>query len=154
MDLMNHSKNIEEKRLPVNMMEQDALFTLCLNYMVLNYMVEYEDQLRDMVEKQLVNHEFEKYDVKVKLPKRTVKNCYPKKRLLSKKTKACRAKRSSNRSRTHQHGERDWDVQKTIEQDAFETMRQEIEDEKDYMKHEIEAENERVKSYNSRFNRK
>ena len=146
---MNQSKNIEEKRLPVNMMEQDALFTLCLNYMV-----EYEDQLRDMVEKQLVNHEFEKYDVKVKLPKRTVKNCYPKKRLLSKKTKACRAKRSSNRSRTHQHGERDWDVQKTIEQDAFETMRQEIEDEKDYMKHEIEAENERVKSYNSRFNRK
>ena len=146
---MNQSKNIEEKRLPVNMMEQDALFTLCLNYMV-----EYEDQLRDMVEKQLVNHEFEKYDVKVKLPKRTVKNCYPKKRLLSKKTKACRAKRSSNRSRTHQHGERDWDVQKTIEQDAFETMRQEIEDEKDDMKHEIEAENERVKSYNSRFNRK
>lgn len=151
---MNQSKNIEEKRLPVNMMEQDALFTLCLNYMVLNYMVEYEDQLRDMVEKQLVNHEFEKYDVKVKLPKRTVKNCYPKKRLLSKKTKACRAKRSSNRSRTHQHGERDWDVQKTIEQDAFDTMRQEIEDEKDYMKHEIEAENERVKSYNSRFNQK
>jgi hypothetical protein len=148
MDLMNQSKNIEEKRLPVNVMEQVAFFTLCLNYMV-----EYEDQLRDMEEKQLVYHEFEKYDVKVKLPKRTVKNCYPKKRL-SKKTKACRAKRSSNRSRTHQHGERDWDVQKTIEQDAFETMRQEIEDEKDYMKHEIEDENERVKSYNSRFNRK
>lgn len=120
---MNQSKNIEEKRLPMNVMEQALFLSLCLN------------------EKQ-----FEKYDVNVKSPKRTVKNCYPKKRLLHKKThkktKVCRAKRSSHRSRTQQHGERDWDLQKTSEQDATQTMIRDIEDEEDYMRQQFEDEEE------------
>jgi len=123
MALMNQSKNIEEKRLPMNVMEQALFLSLCLN------------------EKQ-----FEKYDVNVKSPKRTVKNCYPKKRLLHKKThkktKVCRAKRSSHRSRTQQHGERDWDLQKTSEQDATQTMIWDIEDEEDYMRQQFEDEEE------------
>jgi hypothetical protein len=112
----------------------------------LDDMVDYEDHLYDMEEKRLFYPEFEKYDVKVELPKRTVKNSYPKKTHMRKKAKACRAKRLPNRSRTHQHGERDWDVQKSYEQDVLETMQQEIKDDSDYMAQELEDENSRLES--------
>ena len=110
----------------------------------LDDMLDYQDQLYDMEEKRLFYPEFEKYDVTVELPKRSVKNSYPKKRLMRKKAKACRAKRLPNRSRTHQHGERDWDVQKSYEQDVLETIQQEIKDDNDYMEQELEDEKNRL----------
>jgi hypothetical protein len=112
----------------------------------LDDMVDYQDHLYDMEEKRLFYPEFEKYDVTFELPTRSVKNSYPKKRLVSKKAKARRAKRLPNRSRTHQHGDRDWDVQKSYEQDVLETMQQEIKDDKDYMEQELEEENNRLES--------
>ena len=131
----------EELEEPVGPDQFVAKQVVYFNY-DLNDMVEYEDWVNDMDEKHFP--EFEKDDVKVVYPTRKVKNSYPKKRFLSKKTKASRAKRISKRSRTHQHGDRDWGVQITIEQDAVETMRQQIKDDDDDIKQEIEEEIDRL----------